>query len=130
MAKFQLVLSDPETGQAHIKILEGAPANTLIGKNIGEKIAGGQLGFPGYSFHFTGGTDKDGFPMRPDLPGGRKWRILVKKGGVGFRPKQKSIRKKRTFRGRMISEDTYQVNFKIIKKGKKSLVELIAGIAE
>ncbi len=68
--------------------------------------------------------------MRPDLPGGRKWRILVKKGGVGFRPKYKSIRKKRTFRGRMISEDTYQVNLKVIKKGKKPLVELIAGLAE
>lgn len=130
MAKFQLVLSDPETGQAHIKILEGTSANALIGKNIGETLEGGPLGFPGYSFHLTGGTDKDGFPMRPDLPGGRKWRILVKKGGVGFRPKQKGLRKKRTFRGRMISEDIYQVNLKVVSKGETTLEELIAGLAE
>lgn len=130
MAKFQLVLSDPETGQAHIKILEGSQANALIGKNIGETVEGSPLGFPDYTFRFTGGTDKDGFPMRPDLPGGRKWKILVKKGGIGFRPKDKSLRKKRTFRGRMISEDTYQVNLKVMSKGETPLVELIAGLIE
>ena len=130
MAKFQLVLSDPETGQAHIKILEGVPANPLIGKNIGETIEGGSIGFPDYTFRLTGGTDKDGFPMRPDLPGGRKWRILVKKGGIGFRPKEKSLRKKRTFRGRMVSDDTYQVNLKVLSKGPTPLVELIAGLTE
>jgi len=130
VAKFQLVLSDPEAGQAHIKILEEPQASALIGKNIGEMLEGGPLGFPGYTFRFTGGTDKDGFPMRPDLPGGKKWKILVKKGGIGFRPKQKSLRKKRTFRGRMISEDIYQVNLKVMSKGEIALVELIAGLTE
>lgn len=130
MAKFQLVLSDPETGHAHIKILEGTQASALIGKNIGETVEGSPLGFPNYTFRLTGGTDSDGFPMRPDLPGGRKWKILVKRGGVGFRPKQKDLRKKRTFRGRMISEDIYQVNLKVMGKGETPLVELIAGLAE
>ncbi len=130
MAKFQLVLSDPETGQAHIKILEGPQAAPLIGKNIGENVEGNNLGFPNYTFRLTGGTDSDGFPMRPDLPGGRKWRILVKKGGVGYRPKDKTLRRKRTFRGRMISEDIYQVNLKVMEKGETPLVELIAGLTE
>ena len=49
---------------------------------------------------------------------------------MGYRPKDKTLRKNRTFRGRMISEDIYQVNMKVMAKGETPLVELIAGLTE
>jgi len=35
------------------------------------------VGLPGYELRITGGTDRDGFPMQPDLPGPGHQRILL-----------------------------------------------------
>ncbi len=121
--EFKVVISDPATGKAYQKVVSGANANKLIGKQIGDIINGTLVDLPpDYELQITGGSDKDGFPMRPDLPGTGRKRILLS-GGVGYRPKEKGVRKKKTVRGRVISKDIVQINVKVVKHGKIPLEE-------
>ncbi len=116
--EFKVVISDPATGKAYQKVVSGANANKLIGKQIGDVINGTLVDLPpDYELKITGGSDKDGFPMRPDLPGTGRKRILLS-GGVGYRPKEKGVRKKKMVRGKVISKDIVQINVKVVKHGK------------
>lgn len=122
--EFRVVISDPQTGKAYQTVIEGANANRLIGKQIGDTISGTIVELPpDYELKITGGTDKDGFPMRPDLPGSGRRRILMS-GGVGYKPKEKGIRKRKGVRGKVISKDILQVNTVIVKYGKIPLEEI------
>ena len=121
--EFRVVISDPKTGKAYQKVITGANANRLIGKQIGDIINGTIVELPpDYELQITGGTDKDGFPMRPDIPGTGRKRVLLS-GGVGFRPKEKGMRKRKTVRGRVISKDIVQINMKVVKHGRIPLEE-------
>ena len=48
MAKFKVIVSDPETGTSSIVELEEARAAPLIGKRIGETIEGSIVNLPGH----------------------------------------------------------------------------------
>ncbi|MDI9642131.1 MAG: 30S ribosomal protein S6e [Archaeoglobales archaeon] len=123
--EFKAIVSDPKTGKAYQKTVSGANANRLIGKQIGETISGTILDLPpDYELEITGGSDKDGFPMRPDIPGAGRKRILLS-GGIGFKPKEPGLRKRKIVRGRVISKDVLQINLKIVKHGKVPLEEII-----
>ena len=119
MAKFKVVVSDPETGKSQSIELEEHKVVPLIGRKIGETIDGAILGLRGHKLLITGGTDKDGFPMHPTIHGGIRKSILLK-GGVGFKPKRKGQRKRKTLRGNVVTEEIVQINMKIIEKPKKS----------
>jgi len=115
MAKFKVVISDPETGKSDVVELEEARAVPLIGRKIGDVLDGVAVGLAGHKVLITGGTDSSGFPMRPDLHGGVKARVLLS-GGVGYRAKEKGKRRRKTIRGNIITEDIAQINMKIIEK--------------
>ncbi|MFW9943980.1 MAG: 30S ribosomal protein S6e [Candidatus Sifarchaeia archaeon] len=121
---FKLVISDPEEGKAIQYELDDVKTNALVGKRVGETVEGDVLGLPGYKFRITGGSDKSGFPIRPDVHGSGKKRILIR-GAPGFRPKRKGIAKRKTVRGSELSLDISQVNMRIEEKGSTSLEELI-----
>ncbi len=118
MAKFKIILSDPETGKCQTVELEGSRAIPLIGRKIGETVDGAVVGLGGTKTVVTGGSDKDGFPMRPDIHGGVKTRVIMTQG-VGFHSDHKGERRRKTVRGSIITEDIVQVNMKITKKPKK-----------
>src|SRR5213593_2327337 len=109
MAKFQLVVSDPKNRISKATILEGPKAQALLGKSIGEEVDGKLLGIGNLKVKITGGTDKDGIPMRLDIQGSAKKRAVLS-GGVGFKPEAKGERVRRLVRGRTVAEDTLQVN--------------------
>jgi small subunit ribosomal protein S6e len=119
MAKFKIILSDPETGESQITDLEGSRAVPLVGRKLGETIDGAAVGLGGHKLKITGGSDKDGFPMRPDIHGGVKTKIIVS-NGVGFHSTHKGARRRKTVRGSVITEDTVQINMKIVEKPKKT----------
>jgi small subunit ribosomal protein S6e len=124
----QLNISDPETGLAYKKMNETEAAmKHLIGKKLGEEIQGDPLGFDGYVFSVRGGSDKDGFPMSSSLQGGIRRKVLTS-GGIGFHPsrERRGIRKKKRIRGNIVTEDIYQINLVIIKKGDKKIEEILA----
>ena len=109
MAKFKMIVSDPQTRKASVAELEGARAQILVGRNIGDIVDGSQIGFSGTKLKITGGCDKDGVPMRADVHGGGK-KYIILSGGVGFRPTMHGERRRKLIRGSMITDETYQVN--------------------
>jgi small subunit ribosomal protein S6e len=121
MAKFKVIVSDPEEGTSKTVELEDARAVPLIGKKIGDIIDGSVVGLPGFKVQITGGSDKDGFPMRPNVHGGVR-RNVVLSGGVGFNPKNDGERRRKRVRGNIITDEIVQVNMKIVEKpkGKKA----------
>jgi len=112
-----LIISDPETGTSQKVELEDARMAPIMGRRIGEVIDGTIADLAGYKIQLTGGTDKDGIPMRPDVHGSVKARIVLS-GGVGYKPKNKGARKRVVVRGNTVSADTTFLNFKIVEKPK------------
>lgn len=95
----------------------------VAGKKIGDTVPGDSLGMQGYELQITGGSDKDGFPMRKDVEGLVRRRIVIPKG-LGLHTKVEGLRRRRMLRGNTIGQDIAQVNCKIIKAGEKSMEEL------
>jgi small subunit ribosomal protein S6e len=118
MAKFKIVISDPETGRSRVVDLEGSRAVPLIGRRLGETIDGSVMGQGGHKLRVTGGCDKDGFPMRPDIHGGVRTSTILS-GGVGFHPKRKGERRRKTIRGNVITEEIAQINVTITERPQK-----------
>ncbi|MCJ7632054.1 30S ribosomal protein S6e [Candidatus Bathyarchaeota archaeon] len=111
MAKMKLSVSSPD-GKAQNLEVEGDRAQTLLGKRVGETIDGTALGLQGTKLEITGGSDKDGFPMRRDVHGGVRPRILIGKG-IGFKSAKKGERRRKLVRGNTITEDIVQVNLRV-----------------
>lgn len=125
MVEFRANISDPKTGKSYQKLVSGNQANAILGKKIGDKMDGIFVEMPGYKLEITGGSDKDGFPMRSDLPGPRRKQLLLSKG-LGFDPHTEGERKKKSMRGNQISPDIVQVNLKVVVRGPRSVEELLA----
>ncbi len=121
MAKFKVIVSEPE-GKSKVVELEGARATPLIGRKLGETIDGSIVGMGGKQLLISGGSDKDGFPMRQDIHGGVRVQVVVTKG-VGFHPKREGERQRKTIRGNVITEDIVQVNVKALEKAKVKKAE-------
>ncbi len=120
---FKIVLSDPKSRKAYQKEVDEASSG-LNGKKIGEIVKGDFLGLAGFEIQITGGSDKDGFPMRKDFEGIGRKRLLLS-GGVGFHPLLNGQRKRKSVRGNTISAQIAQINVKISKHGDKSVEELL-----
>ncbi|MEM3823700.1 MAG: 30S ribosomal protein S6e, partial [Candidatus Bathyarchaeia archaeon] len=118
MPKFKVIISDPETGTSKAIELEEARALPLIGKKIGDIVDGSIVDLPGHKIQIMGGSDKDGFPMRPNVHGGVRRKVILS-GGVGFNPKSEGARRRKTIRGNVITDEIVQVNMKIVEKPKK-----------
>jgi small subunit ribosomal protein S6e len=119
-----LVVSDPETGKSQRVELEVARMAPLVGRRIGEVVDGTVANMPGHKLKLTGGTDKDGIPMRPDVHGSAKADIILS-GGVGYKPKNKGERKRVMVRGNTVSTETTFLNLVIVErpKGRKKAEE-------
>jgi len=120
MVEFKAVINDPKTGKSYARTLSGHMASQLVGKKVGDEVDGLFVQLPGYKLKVTGGSDKDGFPMRGDLSGPRRRGVLVN-GGVGFHPPRHGMRKRKTMRGGAVSPDILQVNLKITTRGPKTI---------
>ncbi len=116
-----LIVSDPSTGKSQKVELEDARMSPLVGKKIGEVVDGAVANMAGYKLKITGGTDKDGIPMRPDIHGSAKNQIILS-GGIGFHPKSEGERKRKVIRGNTISTESKFINLSIVgqPKGKKA----------
>ncbi len=124
LAEFRAVISDPKDGKSYQAPVAGHHANSLIGKKIGDVVDGIFVGLPGYKLEITGGSDKDGFPMRKDLPGPRRKKLLISKS-IGFNSKKSGLRRRKTVRGNTIAPDSLQINMKVMQHGMKPISELI-----
>ncbi len=124
MADFQVIVGDPDEGTTHSFEVDGQDANRFIGRSLGDAVDGDAIGLSGYELELTGGSDTSGRPMRADVPG-TATRELLLTGGVGFHPTVDGERKRVTVRGAEISEDTRQINAKIVARGDQSIEDLL-----
>ena len=118
--EIKINIGDPKTGKTHKKVLAEDAAKILFGKKIGETFKGEAIDLSGYEFEIKGGSDSTGFPMRYDVQGTLRKRILIA-GGVGFNPKRKGIRRRKLVAGNEVYEKTAQINLKVVKYGKEPL---------
>jgi small subunit ribosomal protein S6e len=119
MAKFKVIVSDPEAGTSKVVELEEARASPLIGRKVGETLDGSAVDLPAHTVQILGGSDKDGVPMRGNVHGGVRRRVVLS-GGAGFSPKKKGERKRKTVRGNVITDEIAQINMKIVERPAKS----------
>ena len=124
MVEFKVVINDAKNGKSYQVQVSGHHANSLIGKKIGDEVDGIFISLPGYKLQVTGGTDKNGFAMRRDLPGMSRRRLLLSESS-GFKPKEKGLRKKKSVRGNTVNQDIVQINMKVTKHSSKPIDKLI-----
>lgn len=121
MPNFKFVISD---GNKSYQVEKDQKDSPVMGKKIGENIPGDFLGLEGYELAISGGSDKDGFPMRNDVEGTTRKRVVLE-GGVGFKPDVDGLRRRKMVRGNIIAGDITQINCKVTKKGAKPLDEIL-----
>ncbi|MDD5239482.1 MAG: 30S ribosomal protein S6e [Candidatus Nanoarchaeia archaeon] len=121
MADFRLVISDPKAKKAYQVEVKSPDADKLIGLKIGNNFRGEIVNAAGFELQITGGSDKEGFPMRKDIMGTKRIKVLIS-SGPGFHPKDRGDKKRKSLRGNQISEEIAQINCKVVKyHGEKSL---------
>ena len=115
MAKFKVIVSDPQEGTSKVVELEETRAAPFIGRKLGEIMDGAAVDLPSQKVQIMGGSDKDGVPMRGNVHGGVRRSVMLS-GGAGFSPKNKGERKRKTVRGSVITDEIVQINMKIVEK--------------
>lgn len=125
MADFRIVVGEPASKKSYQKVVAPQEASKLYGMKIGESVRGEIFGLDGYEFTITGGTDKNGFPMRADARSGVEKLKPLLTAGVGFHPERDGERKKKTVHVNNVDATISQLNLKVIKAGAKSLEELM-----
>lgn len=108
---FKICINEPKTKKSW-QLEKEVPS--LIGLKIGDKFDGSPMGLVGFTLQLTGGSDKDGFPMRPDLTGTARKKALMS-SGPGFRSTRKGLKRRKYVRGNTISTDIMQVNCKVVE---------------
>ncbi len=119
---FKLVISEGE--KSHQLEVEAAESKKLNGLTIGEEFDATLVGLTGYKLKITGGSDKNGFPMKKDVDGSRRIKSLLA-GGIGFNPKRDGQRRRKTVRGNTVSDDIVQINTVVTQKGEKEINEIL-----
>lgn len=105
--------------------VESESADSLHGKNIGDKIQGQEIKpeLEGYELEITGGSDNAGFPLSKDIEGiALKKQLLTR--GFGMRDNYQGVRRRKTLRGKTISGNIAQVNLKVLKHSSKKFEEI------
>lgn len=118
----KLNIGDPKSKRTYTVELDEQASHKLYGKKLGQSFKGELIDKPGYEFLITGGSDNSGFPMRNDLDGERRQKVLLTHG-VGNRAMRKGMRLRKTVSGSTASAITAQLNLKVTKNGAKPLVE-------
>ena len=122
---FKVVVSNKaETYQVEVD-----DTKALNGLVIGDEFDGGIVGLDGYTLKITGGSDKNGFTMKKDVPGTRRIKSLLT-GGTGYHPKADGVKRRKTVRGNTIADDIVQINSVVVKEGAKPIAEILGADEE
>ncbi len=118
-----------KTGKCFQKELSKEESEALYTKVLGEEFNSELIGITGAKFLITGGSDASGFPMRRDLPGTQRKKLLITKS-LGFRGKLRKkrfggLRIKKSIAGNTVYEKTNQLNVKTTK-GDDAVVKAFA----
>ncbi len=110
-------------GQTHQ--IEVEDSSQLTGKQIGDEFDGGIVGLSGYTLKITGGSDKQGFPMRRSIDGTIRRQVMIG-DGAGIQEDGEGTRKRKSVRGNTVSDEIEQLNTQVVEEGSKSVEELLS----
>lgn len=121
----KLVIGDSKTKRSFKSEIKSPDADQLIGKKIGDVFRGELINLPGFEFQITGGSDKAGFPMHPDLESPGRTRLILTGNKPGYRAEKKfkGKRVRKLVHGRVVAVDVTQINCKITKWGEADLMK-------
>ncbi|NIM44644.1 MAG: 30S ribosomal protein S6e [Nitrososphaeria archaeon] len=123
MVKYKLNVADPKEGKTTSVEVDEPESLTLLNRKIGDVVNGGALGLQWEKLRISGGSDNSGIPMRSEVHGGVKKRVLLS-SGVGMKDiKRKGFRKRKVIRGNTITRDTYQINMVMVEEKPKKVEE-------
>jgi small subunit ribosomal protein S6e len=97
----------------------------LVGKKVGEELEGGIIGLNGYTLEITGGSDKSGIPMRASIEGSERQRVMIG-DGQGINEDESGVRRRKSVRGKMVSDEIQQLNTTVVEEGSKSVEEMLS----
>ncbi|MEM3254597.1 MAG: 30S ribosomal protein S6e [Fervidicoccaceae archaeon] len=98
---FQLTLDEPTSRR-------------LVGMKIGDEIDATIIGLNG-KLVIRGGSDNSGFPMRADVPGTVKKKLLLS-GPPGYHPRNRGERRRKIVRGNTIDDSIVQINVVLVRE--------------
>lgn len=131
---FKINIAD-KSGKTYKLELE---SEEITGKELGQSVPGKDIlpALEDYELKITGASDKAGFTALQEVEGVALKRVLLTYGkAMNKRPKHegkkarvknrpKGLRLRKTVRGKVISNDTTQINMKVTKAGKKPLAQI------
>lgn len=112
----KLNIASPIHGTNICTEVTGNNERLLYGKSLGDIIDAGIFNpeYAGWKVLFTGGSDKQGFPMDASINTDKRQRLLRKKGNIGYKPLRNGERKRKSVRGSVVSEETAVLCMKLI----------------
>ncbi|EIJ88664.1 small subunit ribosomal protein S6e [Nematocida parisii] len=115
----KLSIANPERTTQKVIEIEHNVESALYEKRIMDVIEGELIApeWSGFLLQLTGGTDKQGFPMKPGVMTPDRVRLLLKKGDTGFRCTDNGLRRRKSVRGDVVSEHIGVLNLKVVKEG-------------
>ncbi len=111
------------TSDGNVHQIETEPEK-FVTKEIGDEVDGSSLGLDGYTLEITGGSDKSGFPMRENIEGSERKRVMIEEGS-GINVEEDGIRKRKSVRGNTVSTEIEQLNMKVIEEGSKTIEDVL-----
>ena len=117
---FKVVVSN-KADSYQVEVDDTKALNGLV---IGDEFDGGIVGLDGYTLKITGGSDKNGFTMKKDVPGTRRIKSLLT-GGIGYHPKADGVKRRKTVRGNTIADDIVQINSVVVNEGAEPIAEIL-----
>ena len=124
----KIVIGEPKTAKSYQMELPKEKESLLFGKRIGEELDGSTIGAAGYKFNITGGSDNGGFPMKSDIGGTAKKKVILSEG-VGFRNAKAGEKRKKMIRAGTVSSEISQLNVVVMEAGPTALEQLFPKVA-
>jgi small subunit ribosomal protein S6e len=114
-----------QDGQTHSFNIADDQKQPLMGLKLGDEFDGSVVGLDGYTLEITGGSDQDGFPMKKQVQGTGRRKMLVT-GGTGVRDLDEGERSRKSLRGNTVADDIVQLNCRVVEQGSESVEELLS----
>lgn len=97
----------------------------LYGKKINDQFDGAAISpqFAGCVVQIVGGNDYQGIPMNPKQATTKRIRLFLSRGDIGYRCRRHGVRRRKTVRGSVVSNETQVVNVILVKPAEGKVIE-------
>lgn len=104
----------------------------LYGRKINEQFDGGLIApqFAGSVVQIVGGNDYQGIPMSPAQATTKRIRLLLSKGDVGYRCRRNGVRRRKTVRGSVVSNEILALNVVLVRPAEGKEIEGLTDVVK